>query len=376
MINRKRFVAQINRAMTSHRIVALLGPRQCGKTTLARLFADKHKPENYFDLEDPADLVRLLTPKVTLEALKGLIVIDEIQKAPELFPVLRVLHDQDKERQFLILGSASRELIQQSSESLTGRIQYVEITPFQMQEVNDFQKLWVRGGFPESYLASDEETSINRRRAYVRTFVEQDVPNLGVQIMPQNIMKFWMMIVHYHGQIFNAHEIGNSLDLTGPTAKRYLDILAGTFMIRILQPWYENIKKRQIKSSKIYLRDSGIFHYLSNIFTYGDLLTHPKIGASWEGIAMETIIQKIDPDQYYFWGVHATCELDLLLFKSGKRLGFEFKYSDAPSITPSMHMALSDLKLDTLTVIYPGEKYYQLHERIFVAPLKRFVADS
>ena len=371
-MQRDQFLHQIEQGFAAHAIVAILGPRQCGKTTLAKAFAKNLNipPQNYFDLEDVTDEARLEKPKLALSELEGLVVIDEIQRAPELFPTLRVLVD-ERPRQFLILGSASRELIQQSSESLAGRIEYLELTPFFYPEAPDLKKLWLRGGFPRSYLAHTEILSQQWRKAYIRTFLEQDIPNLGLRIAPEHLRRFWMMLAYYHGNIFNATEIGASLNISYNTVKHYLDILSGTFMIRQLQPWFENISKRQVKSPKIYFRDSGLWHTLIGILDTSTLLTHPKLGASWEGLALETIIHRENaaPEECYFWAIHQQAELDLLIIKEGKRLGFEFKYTDTPRVTRSLCIAAETLSLDALTVVYPGDISFPLSASIYACGL-------
>lgn len=380
-MERPLFLQAIRKAFEVHPIVALLGPRQCGKTTLARTYASDaphFSKSQYFDLEDDQAIQRLEHPKLALQPLEGLIIIDEIQKRPELFPMLRVLVDERPLRhRFLILGSASRQLIRQSSETLAGRIEYIELTPFNSPEAKDVSLHWLRGGFPLSFLAESNETSYQWRQAYIRTYLEQDIPNL-VDISVPNIRRFWMMLSHYHGQILNVSEISASLNIAHKTCKHYLDVLAATFMVRQLNPWYENIKKRQIKSPKIYFRDSGILHSLLGIREMDELLIHPKLGASWEGMALEEIIRKhqADNESCYFWGVHQQAELDLLLVQNGERLGFEFKYSDAPKLTRSMQMAMTELKLDQLTVIYPGSISYPLAERVTVVPLKEYLEAS
>lgn len=377
-MQRTAFIAQIQQHLEHYPVVALLGPRQCGKTTLVRQYiaAMTSLPEsNYFDLEDPEDLMRLENAKLTLSALRGLVVIDEIQRKPNLFPLLRTLVDQTPRRlQFLILGSASRDLIQQSSETLAGRIRYLELTPFQLHEVDDIPKRWLRGGFPLSYLAIDDTVSYDWRKSYIATFLERDVPSFGIQIPPLSLRRFWQMLSGYHGAIFNASEIGNSLGISHPTVKRYLDVLTGTFMVRQLPPWFENIHKRQVKSPKIYFRDSGILHALLGIQDSAALQLHHKLGASWEGFALESIIQyyQADAEDCFFWGVHSGPELDLLIHKDGKKLGFEFKYSDAPTITKSMYAALALLQLDSLTIVYPGTKSYPLAENIMVKSLSTY----
>lgn len=373
-IQRKHFEQLVNTAFRVHKIVGLLGPRQCGKTTLAKHFK-KIDAARYFDLENPRDLSALQDPLLALEDLKDLIVIDEIQRLPELFPILRVLADQPIKRNFLILGSASRELIQQSSETLAGRIAYVELTPFNFNEVDHMEKLWLRGGFPRSYLAKANKDSLAWRESYITTFLEKDIPNLGIRIPPRTLRRFWMMLTHYHGNIFNASEIGTAIGAAHTTVRHYLDILTGTFMIRELSPWFENISKRQIKSPKIYFRDTGILHALLGIETKAELMRHPKLGASWEGFALEEIIRhhNASREECYFWGVHNAAELDLLIHKGGKRIGFEFKYSDTAKLTNSMKTSLETLNLDELNVITPKGKTYKLAKKINVYGLRDYL---
>lgn len=367
----------IKTGFRTSKVVAILGPRQSGKTTLARQYFKKIRgnQECYFDLEDPRDLLRLQEPLLTLEPLQNLIVIDEIQRVPELFQILRVLVDKQHNRQhYLILGSASRELIKQSSESLAGRIHYIELMPFSYPEARDLQSLWMRGGFPLSYLAKRDDDSFRWRQDYIRTFLEQDIPNLGVLIPPENLRRFWMMLAHYHGQLFNASELGNALGFSSHTIQRYLDILTHTFMMRQLYPWHENISKRQVKAKKIYFRDSGIFHALMNIANFSVLHTHPKIGASWEGFALESIIRylQLSSQECYFWRTQAQAELDLLVIRGTERIGFEFKYSLTPNITKSMHSALQDLKLKQLYIIYPGDIPIRLAKNVQCMGLANF----
>ncbi len=329
---------------------------------------------NYFDLESSVDLERLANPMLAIGSLSGLVVIDEVQRAPDLFTILRVLVDEQKaDRKFLILGSASRELIRQSAESLAGRIAYLEVTPFSLDEVGHLDKLWLRGGFPRSFLADHEQDSYDWREFYVRTFLEQDIPNLGITIPPVALRRFWSMLAHYHGNIFNASELGRSFGASDVTMRRYLDLLTGTFMIRQLQPWYENGKKRQVKSPKIYFRDSGILHTLLAIHDRNELLLHPKLGASWEGFALEEVIRRHQarPEECYFWATHGGAEVDLLIYQDGKLKGFEFKYTDAPTLSKSMQIAVADLSLDHLEVIYPGEVDYALTEKIFVKKMDK-----
>jgi predicted AAA+ superfamily ATPase len=368
-VQRPYYQREIAKQFRVHTACSVLGPKQVGKTTLAKLFITEHPPEavRRFDLENPIDLAKLENPMIALsKPTSGLIVIDEIQLRPDLFPVLRVLIDENKERKFLILGSASRELIRQSSETLAGRIGYIELMPFSLEETDQSPFLWLRGGFPLSFLARNEEESVLWRQSYITTFLERDIGNLGFQIPPQQMRRFWLMLAHYHGQIFNATEIGKSLGISDHTVRRYLDILAGTFMIRVLSSWFENLEKRQVKSPKIYFRDSGILHALLGIRTEEELDMHPKLGSFWEGFCLEEICRtfQIPSEDCYFWKTQAGAELDLLLLKNGKRYGFEIKYTDHPKITRSMRVAFQDLKLDHLYVIFPGKEYFSLDTHI------------
>ncbi|MBM3892769.1 ATP-binding protein [Candidatus Dependentiae bacterium] len=375
MFNRPHYLDEIMRIFRMHSVCGLLGPRQVGKTTLARAFVTQHLPgqARVFDLEDSTDLALFQEPKQLLEQEpEKLIVIDEVQMRPELFPTLRVLVDKpDHKRKVLILGSASRDFIKQSSETLAGRIGYIELPPFSLVETKDIYKLWLRGGFPLAHTALTEKDSLLWRRNYISSYLQRDLPALGFDIPPAQLQRFWLMLAHYHGNIFNASEIAKSLGISGHTVRRYLDILAGTFMVRILLPWFENISKRQVKSPKIYFRDSGILHALMSIPTMDALYAHPKFGSFWEGFALEETIRSlgVTAEECFFWATQADAELDLLVFKDGKRLGFEFKYTDSPKITKSMHIALADLKLDHLTVVYPGTKSFKLAENITVRGL-------
>ena len=371
-MKRLYFLEKIDFQYKIHSVCGILGPRQVGKTTLARQYANKFSNVEFFDLENPLDLAKLENPMLALKDSKAdLIVIDEVQFLPELFKVLRVLVD-ERPRKFLILGSASRDLLQQSSETLAGRIGYIELPPFGLFETNEQKKLWIRGGFPRSYLAKSDDESFAWRQSYISTFLERDIPNLGFNVPALQMRRFWMMLSHYHGNKLNISELSKSLGLTNHTVKKYIDILAGTFMIRVLQPWFENISKRQVKLPKIYIRDSGILHSLFNLKNYDDIFTYPKLGASWEGFALEEIIKyhHAQTDECYFWGTQDGAELDLLIIKDGKRIGFEFKYTDAPKLTKSMHIALNNLNLDHLYVIYPHNQEFLLHEKITAMGLK------
>lgn len=378
-MKRNHYLQEAARLLKIHPVVAILGPRQCGKTTLARQFVRAARgPSHFFDLEDETDLARLEAPKLALEGLQGLVVVDEVQRRPSLFETLRVLADRRPIRtRFLILGSASRDLIRQSSESLAGRIGYLELPPFTAAEVGakDLGRLWIRGGFPASFLAPSIDVSRQWRKDYISSFLERDVPALGFRVPAPFMRRFWTMLAHYHGQIFNASDIGRSLGLSDDTMRHYLDILVGTFMVRRLTPWHENLGKRQVKSPKIYFRDSGIFHALLGVWTEKDLRTHPKLGASWEGWALEEVIRAhgAAPEESYFWATHNQAELDLMIVQNGRRTGYEIKYTDAPRLTPSMRIAMQDLKLDEMTVLYPGDKTFPLAEKVRAVGLQRFL---
>lgn len=371
MLDRSETVARVSKGLSRNPVVVLVGPRQSGKTTLARSLV-RPGTTNYFDLEDPISLARLDAPRSALDRLRGLVVIDEIQRRPDLFPVLRVLADRRPlPAKFLILGSASPELLRQSSESLAGRLELIELGGFTLREAGPqaIDRLWLRGGLPRSFLARSVADSFAWRQHYVETRLERDLPMLGVGIAPTALLRFWRMLAHYHGNIWNAAEPARSLGVSEPTVRRYLDLLSGLFLVRQLQPWYQNLAKRQVKAPKIYLRDSGILHYLLGIRTTHELDSHPKLGASWEGYAVEQILDSARPDQAHFWATHSGAELDLLLFKGKRRIGVEFKRADAPTMTPSIRHALHDLSLDRVLVIYPGAMRYDLERRVAVLPL-------
>ncbi len=359
-------------------IVALLGPRQCGKTTLARLVeAGRPGAVHFFDLEHPRDLARLADPLLALEGLGGIVILDEIQHKPELFPLLRVLADRNPlPARFLILGSASPALMRDAAESLAGRVFFIEMTGFRLHEVGPgfADRLWIRGGFPRSYLAATELESYAWREDFIRTFLERDLPQLGISIPAVAMRRFWTMLAHLHGRFWNAAELARAIGSSQPTAQRYLDILTGSFVVRALQPWFENIKKRQVKSPKIYIRDSGLLHALLGIQTDEGLLSHPVVGASWEGFVLEQLIALYGDSHAYTWRTRAGAELDLLLTRDGRRYGFEIKRASAPTTTRSMHAALADLKLEKLIVVIPGRDVYPLAARIEVRGLAEIVS--
>lgn len=371
MIQRTSWISQLQHALLRHRVVILSGPRQSGKTTLARHFVAETSP-NYFDLEDPLSLVRLDEPMTTLSALEGVIVIDEVQLRPDLFPMLRVLADRASFKgQFLILGSASGQLLHQSSESLAGRCDLLNLRGFNLQELGQaaLTQHWLRGGFPRSYLAATEDDSVNWRKAFIQTLLNRDFPMWGVKIAATTLWRFWTMLAHYHGQIFNAAELARAMGVSQSTIRRYIDLLTDAYMIRQLQPWHANIRKRQVKSPKVYLRDSGLLHQLLGIHHHQQLMTHPKIGASWEGYVIEELLSLLPEQQPYFWATHQGAEMDLLVMLNDERHGFECKRADAPKMTPSIRIALEDLQLAKVTVIYPGTKHYRLAEAVEVVPI-------
>jgi hypothetical protein len=376
MIDRPVYLNQLARAVKRSPITALVGPRQCGKTTLARMFA-KDRTAAYFDLESQLDLNRLQNPQLMLNSLGGLVIIDEVQVMPELFRVLRVLvdHPENKAR-FLILGSASPDIIKNVSETLAGRIEFVELSGFDLQEAGTSRSeaLWLRGGFPRSFLARTDEDSLAWREGFIQTFLARDIPQLGISIPPAAMRRFWTMLAHYHGQTWNASELGRSLDLSDKTVRSYLDILTGTFMVRQLQPWYENVGKRQVKAPKIYLRDSGIFHALLNLPDFQTLHGYPRVGASWEGFAIEQVLQAVKPSQAFFWATHSGAEVDLFFIFHGRRYGVECKFSEAPKITKSINQAIESLNLAHLWIIHPGEHPYPLSKQVSVWPMKDIAA--
>ena len=363
---------RIEKALSRSQVVALLGPRQCGKTTLARGFVPSESL-HYFDLEDPVSLARLAEPMTALKDLQGLVVVDEIQRMPALFSILRVLADrQPLPCRFLVLGSASPDLLKGAAESLAGRIELISISGFHLQEVGADR--WathiLRGGFPRSFLADNEEDSLAWRGDFIRTFLERDLPMLRPRLPAQGFFRFWRLLAHYHGQVWNSAEPARVLGISESSVRRYLELLEGTYLIRVLSPWHANLSKRQVKSPKVYIRDTGLLHHLLGIRTELDLQTHPKLGASWEGYVIEEILAAMEPEEAYFWRTQSGAELDLLVVKDGHRIGFECKRSDAPRSTPSMKIALADLELEDLQIIYPGDRAYSLGDRLRTVPLR------
>lgn len=376
MFDRPQLRAAVLGALARSPAVALVGPRQVGKTTLARTFVPPGA-SNWFDLEDPEAAAALSRPLTALQGLRGLVVIDEVQHAPELFKVLRVLIDRpDAAARFLLLGSASPALLRQSAESLAGRIEVIEAGGFTLADVDDAHRLWTRGGFPRSYLAASDDDSRSWRQAFIRTTVERDLPQLGLNAPAPALHRFWSMLAHYHGQAWNAAEPARSLGVNESTVRRYLDWLTQAYLIRQLQPWHASLGKRQVKAPKIYLRDSGLLHTLLGIADAAALLRHPKAGASWEGFALDQVLRIAQPDEAWFWATHAGAELDLLMIEGGRRIGVEFKLSDAPSVTRSMHIAVADLALERLYVVYPGRRRYALADRIEAVPLRALLPDD
>ena len=375
MIDRKTDLGLVRSALRRSRVVALLGPRQCGKTTLARQLVPADSL-NYFDLEDPQSLARLGEPGLALRPLNGLVVIDEIQRRPDLFPLLRVLADRKPlPARFLILGSASPDLLQRSSETLAGRLELVALEGFRLADLGESRqgRHWLRGGFPLAYTARSENDSLVWRRQFLQTFLERDIPQLGIEVPAVALRRFWNMLAHYHAQTWNGAELARALAVSESTVRRYLDLLSGVFMVRQLSPWYESLGKRQVKAPKVYVRDSGLLHALLGIAGRRDLEHHPKVSASWEGYAVEEILKALRPADAYYWATYQGAEVDLLLSKHGRRVGVECKRTDAPVLTPSMRIALSDLKLDRLIAVHPGDRHYPLSERVEAIPLTKLV---
>ncbi len=374
MLNRNMLLSQVRKNLEDYPVVALLGPRQCGKTTIAKVIADEYKA-TYFDLEDPECPLQSEIAKTVLTSLSGLVVIDEVQLQPKLFSLLRVLADDANHKcQYLLLGSASSKIVKGVSESLAGRISLIEMSGFDVQEIEIEQTdiHWVRGGFPRSFLSKDEGLSLSWRSNFVKTFLESDIPQLGIRIPAVTLRRFWTMLSHYHGNIWKASDLARAMSVKEDTARHYLDILSGTYLIRQLPAWFENTGKRVVKAPKVYFRDSGILHFFLGVQDKMSLLSHPKLGFSWEGYCIEQIIRILHAqDNAYFYATHSGAELDLLIFHNGKRIGFEFKYMDLPKPTRSMTTVQKDLKLDMLYVVYPGVNNYPLKEGIELLPIQQ-----
>jgi predicted AAA+ superfamily ATPase len=370
MIDRELHARRITSLLKRFPVVAILGARQVGKTTLATSIAPTLSSRiSRFDLENPSDLARLADPMLALQEPKGLVVLDEVQRRPELFPVLRVLADRKPVRtRFLVLGSAAPDLLRQSSESLAGRIAYYELPGLAVREVGfeHADRLWVRGGFPKAFLARSDRESMEWRQAFIRTFLERDLPALGVNIAADTMRRFWSMLAHHHAQLWNASEIGRSFGVADTTVRNYLDKLTDALVVRQLKPWHENLGKRQVKSPKIFIRDAGLLHALLNLPTKRDIEGHPKLGASWEGFIIDQLVQQlgVSPEETYHWRTHQGAELDLLVVRGGVRLGFEVKRTVAPTLTPSMRSAMHDLKLKLLTVVHAGEQTFPLSKQV------------
>jgi len=381
MIYRKHEMGQLGALLKRHRVVGIIGARQVGKSTLAAEYLKTVSgPSHTFDLENPDDQARLADPMLALRDLKGIVVIDEVQRYPDLFPVLRVLADRrPNPARFLILGSASPELLRQSAESLAGRIFYHELGGFRLEEVGIGQreKLWLRGGLPRSYLARSHRASFEIRVGYVRTFLERDLPQLGITVSASTMRRFWTMLAHYHAQTWNSSELARSFGVADTTVRNYLDHLTSALVVRQLQPWHENISKRQVKAPKVYVADSGVLHTLLNLPEKADLDAHPKSGASWEGFCIDQIIRHLGarPEECHYWATHGGAELDLLIVRGRKRYGFEIKRTTAPKVTPSMRHALHDLKLTRLDVIHAGEHTFPMADRLRAVPLRHLLRD-
>lgn len=379
--DRKRYGKAVASLLRDSPCVAILGARQVGKSTLARQVADDWNGDvRIFDLEHPRDQRRLQQPLEALEDLRGLVVLDEIQHRPELFPVLRVLADRPRTpARFLILGSVAPAMLQQSSESLAGRIRYLELDGFDLEEVgqSEWRSLWVRGGYPRAFMARTEQASLDWRHDLVRTHLERELPDLGVRIQPATLRRYWTMLAHYHGEIWNAAELARAFGVAEKTVRHYLDLLAATFLVRRLQPWSENIKKRQVKAPKVYLTDTGLLHAILALDDHHAVLGHPKVGASFEGFAIQQVVRRLGvrPEECYFWAVHSGPELDLLVVRGNRRLGFEVKLADAPEVTRSMRSARDALGLDRVDVVYPGPETFALGDGFRALSIRRLWDD-
>jgi hypothetical protein len=375
MVNRIKDIRRIREMLDIFPVTAVLGARQCGKTTISREMNATH----YFDLENPRDEARFMNPQLLLENLKGLVVIDEFQRKPELFSLLRHLVDTRDTPRYLILGSASRDLVKGSSESLAGRIGFHHLGGFSMDDAgtHNMMRLWIRGTMPRSYLAESEGSSMLWRENYITTYLERDIPQLGIMVPARTLRRFWMMLAHYHGQILNFAEIGRAFGISDMTVRRYVEILEGTYMIRVISPYFTNTSKRLVRRPKLYIRDSGIFHTLMGIGDFNQLVSNPRIGASWEGFALEETLGLLNrrSEEVFFWSTHSGAEVDLVYHHKGKLYGIEFKYADAPCLTRSMRSALNDLDLERISVIYPGADSYSVHDRVRVVSLRHGAAE-
>jgi uncharacterized protein len=382
MIPRDAHVATVRQLLDQFPVVALLGARQVGKTTLARMIAERvGAAATRFDLEDPRDDTRLAAPMLALEPLRGLVVLDEIQRRPDLFPPLRVLADRPgTPARFLILGSASPELIRTSAESLAGRVAHHELPGLDLAEVGEshWQQSWLRGGYPSSFLATNDQTSMRWRQELIRTLLERDLPALGLRLPAETLRRFWQMLAHYHGQVWNGAELARAFGVSEKTVRHYLDLLVSTFMVRLLPPWYANLAKRQVRSPKVYIADPGLLHALLGLGSLPDLTGHPKVGASWEGFAITEVIAALGAqrEECYFWALHTGAELDLLVTRGQRRLGFEIKLTDSPRITPSIRSALEHLDLERLYLVHAGDQRFPLAERVEALPLRALAALS
>jgi predicted AAA+ superfamily ATPase len=381
MIDRESHLKALESLLSRHPVVGIVGARQVGKTTLARVLADRRKDKvHYFDLENPDELNTLREPMMALKRLRGLVVIDEVQRLPEIFQVLRVLVDRPRTpARFLVLGSASPELLKQSSETLAGRILYHKLGGFSLDEVgmDRGERLWLRGGFPRSFLARSDKESDEWRRGFIQTFLERDVPQLGIGIKAATLRRFWMMVAHYHGQVWNGSEIARSFGVSHTAVRNYLDVMTSALIVRQLAPWHENIGKRQVKSPKVYVADSGLLHSLLKCVNRDDLEAHPKMGASWEGFVLNELMRRLgaSDDECYFWATHAGAELDLVVVRGTKRFGFEIKRTSVPRVTPSMRSALDDLGLERIDVVHAGDRTFPLAERIRAVAFSRMFED-
>jgi hypothetical protein len=381
MIARDDELATLNGLLKCNPVVAIIGARQVGKTTLARqLAAERKGSTTFFDLEDPADLARLDDPLLALRGLRGLVIIDEVQRRPELFTVLRVLADRPRTpARFLLLGSAAPDLLRQSSESLAGRIVYHELGGLSLAEVGTThaERLWLRGGFPRAYLASSAAASEEWRRGFIRNFLERDIPQLGFNIPASALHRFWSMLAHYHGQIWNSAEFGRAFGVADTTVRKYLDLLSGALVVRQLAPWHENLGKRQVKAPKVYIADSGLLHALLGIKTMTELQRHPKVGASWEGFMIEAVIRHLGVrrEECWFWATHGGAELDLLVMRGRRRLGFEVKHTTAPKFTPSIRSALESLRLQRLDILHSGDHTFDLARGVRAVAFRHLLND-